>query len=131
MDFIVNLLVVLPARIASYFAWAGPLVMRLIEMHLEMSAALRRDIFDVETVRTFAGKVQTHELLRMLTLFTYSDIQAVHPDALTPWKAENLWRLSMNAANQLDRNVDEERVNIRGRDERIARVLALLPKREA
>ena len=31
----------------------------------------------------------------MLTLFTYADIQAVHPDALTPWKAENLWRLSM------------------------------------
>ena len=112
-------------------AYDSSLVMRLIETHLEMSATLRRDIFDAETVRAFAGKVQTHESLRMLTLFTYSDIQAVHPDALTPWKAENLWRLSMNAANQLDRNVDEERVTIRGRDERIARVLALLPKREA
>jgi [protein-PII] uridylyltransferase len=62
-------------------------------------------------VRAFAGKVQTHELLRMLTLFTYADIAAVHPDALTPWKAENLWRLSMATANQLDRNVDEERVH--------------------
>ena len=30
MDFIVNLLIILPARIASWFAWAGPLVMRLI-----------------------------------------------------------------------------------------------------
>src|SRR3954466_1995831 len=30
MDFIVNLLIVLPARIASFFAWAGPLVMRLV-----------------------------------------------------------------------------------------------------
>ena len=30
MDFIVNLLVILPARIASWFAWAGPLVMRLV-----------------------------------------------------------------------------------------------------
>jgi putative oxidoreductase len=30
MNFIVNLLIVLPARIASYFAWAGPLIMRLI-----------------------------------------------------------------------------------------------------
>jgi putative oxidoreductase len=29
MDFIVNLLIILPARIASFFAWAGPLVMRL------------------------------------------------------------------------------------------------------
>jgi putative oxidoreductase len=30
MDFIVNLLIILPARIASWFAWAGPLVMRLV-----------------------------------------------------------------------------------------------------
>jgi putative oxidoreductase len=30
MNFIVNLLILLPARIASYFPWAGPLLMRLI-----------------------------------------------------------------------------------------------------
>jgi putative oxidoreductase len=30
MNFIVNLLIVLPARIAHFFAWAGPLVMRLV-----------------------------------------------------------------------------------------------------
>ena len=86
-------------------------VVRLIENHLEMSAALRRDIFDSESVRVFADKVGTHDLLRMLTLFTYADISAVHPDALTSWKAENLWRLSMATANQLDRSVDEERVH--------------------
>jgi len=112
-------------------AYDAALVLRLIEMHLEMSNALRRDIFDADTVRTFASKVQTHEALRMLTLFTYADIDAVHPDALTPWKAENLWRLSMNASNQLDRNVDEERVHTSGRDERIVRFLAMLPGREA
>ncbi len=91
-------------------AYESSLVLRLIECHLDMSAALRRDIFDPETVRSFAERVGTHELLRMLTLFTYADISAVHPDALTPWKAENLWRLSMATANQLDRHVDEDRV---------------------
>ena len=30
MNSIVNLLILLPARIASYFAWAGPLIMRII-----------------------------------------------------------------------------------------------------
>lgn len=30
MNFIVNLLILLPARIASHFSWAGPLLMRLI-----------------------------------------------------------------------------------------------------
>ena len=121
-------------------AYDSSMVMRLIENHLEMSAALLRDIFDADTVRAFAGKVQTHEALRMLTLFTYADIAAVHPDALTPWKAENLWRLCMAANNQLDRNVDDERVHTLGsldgtaaskaRDEKIARVLALAPGEE-
>jgi len=30
MNFLVELLILLPARIASYFSWAGPLIMRLI-----------------------------------------------------------------------------------------------------
>src|SRR5690242_18417316 len=30
MHFIINLLILLPAQIASYFSWAGPLIMRLI-----------------------------------------------------------------------------------------------------
>ena len=127
-------------------SYDAALVTRLIEIHLEMSAALRRDIFDAETVRAFAAKVQTHETLRMLTLFTYADIHAVHPEAMTPWKAENLWRLSMATGNQMDRNVDDERVHaVSGpgprtvgrrtpdhqipnyKDERVARVVALLP----
>ena len=105
------------------------LVLRLIESHLEMSAALRRDIFDTDTVRAFAAKVQTPEVLRMLTLFTYADIQAVHPDALTPWKAENLWRLYLATSNYLDRNVDEERVGFRRENEQVLRVTAMLPAR--
>jgi putative oxidoreductase len=30
MYFIINLLILLPAQIASYFSWAGPLIMRII-----------------------------------------------------------------------------------------------------
>lgn len=86
------------------------LVLDLIRNHLEMSAALRRDVFDSETIRSFATRVSTPEGLRMLTLFTYADIAAVHPDALTPWKAENLWRLFIATSNFLDRNVDEQRI---------------------
>jgi len=103
------------------------LLLGLIRNHLEMSAALRRDIFDLETVRAFAGKVQTPEALRMLTLFTYADIHAVHPDALTPWKAENLWRLYLATASYLDRTVDDERVGARVGKELVHRVVALLP----
>jgi [protein-PII] uridylyltransferase len=108
-------------------AYESGLVVSLIANHLEMSAALRRDIFDMETVRAFAGKVHTPEALRMLLLFTYADINAVHPDALTPWKAENLWQLYIATANYLDRSVDDERLGLQEESELVHRVVALLP----
>ncbi len=80
-------------------------VLKLIRLHLEMSNALRRDIFDQENVRAFADKVGNPMLLKMLTLMTYADIKAVSPDALTPWKAESLWQLYMATANFMDRSV--------------------------
>jgi [protein-PII] uridylyltransferase len=112
-------------------SYESGLVLGLIENHLAMSAALRRDIFDAETVRAFAGKVMTPEALRMLTLFTYADINAVHPDALTPWKAENIWRLSIATSNHLDRSVDDERVSAQAESELVHRIAALLPARRA
>jgi [protein-PII] uridylyltransferase len=104
------------------------LVLELIRKHLEMSAALRRDVFDRETIRTFAARVPNPELLKMLTLFTYADIAAVHPDALTAWKAENLWRLYNATTNYLDRSVDDERVAAEANSELLLRIHALLPK---
>jgi [protein-PII] uridylyltransferase len=84
-------------------------VLKLIRLHLEMSAAMRRDIFDMENVRGFAEKIGSPQLLKMLTLMTFADIKAVNPDALTPWKAENLWQFYMSTANFMDRSVDESR----------------------
>ena len=106
--------------------YEGQMVLDLVRHHLEMSAALRRDIFDAETIRAFAGKVQTQEALRMLVLFTYADLNAVHPDALTPWKAENLWRLYIATSNHLDHSVDEERIGALATD-LVARITARLP----
>src|SRR5262249_10792466 len=63
----------------------------LVANHLEMSLTMqRRDIFDPDTIRDFAEKVGTPERLKALYIFTYADIKAVNPDALTPWKAELL-----------------------------------------
>jgi [protein-PII] uridylyltransferase len=112
-------------------SYESDLVLTLVRNHLEMPAALRRDVFDTETVRAFAAKVPTPEALRMLALFTYADICAVHPDALTPWKAENLWRLYMATANYLDRSVDDERVGAHPESELVHRVVALLPGQKA
>ena len=101
-------------------------VLFLIENHLEISAALRRDIFDPETVGAFADKVGTPERLKMLCLLTYADIKAVNPEALTPWKAENVWQLYMGAENYLNRSADH-RVHADVNDEKLARLRSLAP----
>jgi [protein-PII] uridylyltransferase len=79
----------------------------LVGKHMELSAALRRDIFDPETIRQFAAKAETPERLKMLCLLTYADIKAVNPEALTPWKAENIWQLYIGTANFMMRSADE------------------------
>ncbi len=89
----------------------------LIASHLRMSATvLRRDIFDPEAVHDFAQTVGTIERLKMLTLFTYADIKAVNPEALTPWKAEMLWQLYAATENYLNRSVDDQRLYVAGED---------------
>ena len=79
----------------------------LVANHLEMSAAMRRDVFDPSNVKSFADKVGEPERLKMLCLMTYADIKAVNPDAMTPWKAENLWQLYIASANYVNRSADE------------------------
>src|ERR1700721_1698111 len=101
-------------------------VLFLIENHLEISAALRRDIFNPETVGAFADKVGTPERLKMVCLLTYPDIKAVSPEALTPWKAENVCQLYMGAENYLNRSADH-RVHADVNDEKLARLRSLAP----
>jgi len=101
-------------------------VLFLIANHLELSATLRRDIFDHATVAAFAEKMGTPERLKMLCLLTYADIKAVNPEALTPWKAENVWQLYMAAENYLNRSADH-RVHADVNDEKLARLRSLAP----
>jgi UTP:GlnB (protein PII) uridylyltransferase len=79
----------------------------LVASHLEMSAAMRRDVFDPANVKSFAERVGVPERLKMLCLMTYADIKAVNPEAMTPWKADNLWQLYIACANYLSRSADE------------------------
>ncbi len=74
----------------------------LIANHLQMSqVAFRRDTEDPEIVRRFASLVGVEERLKMLCLLTLADIEAVSLETLTPWKEELLWRLYVDAYNQL------------------------------
>jgi [protein-PII] uridylyltransferase len=103
-------------------------VLFLIGSHLEMSAALRRDIFDHQTVENFADSVNTPERLKMLCLLTYADIKSVNLEALTPWKTENIWQLYIATSNHMSHSVDRERVHVEdAHDDRIAHVCVAAP----
>ena len=68
----------------------------------------------------------TPERLKMLCLLTYADIKAVNPEALTPWKAENIWQLYIGTANYMLRSVDE-RLHVDEDDEVLAHLRTLAP----
>ncbi len=101
-------------------------VLFLIARHLDMGSALRRDIFDPQVTRQLADKMRSSEDLKMLCLFTYADIKSVNPEALTPWKAENLWQLYIGAANLMMRSADD-RVHAGGDEELVTHLRTLMP----
>ena len=62
----------------------------LVKYHLLMSnIAFKRDINDIETIRSFCDEVQSAERLRLLYVLTVVDIDAVGPNIWNEWK-ENL-----------------------------------------
>jgi len=101
-------------------------VLFLIEHHLDMGAALRRDIYDPRTIAQFAETVGTPDRLKMICLFTHADIKAVSPETLSAWKAEDLWQLYTGTASYLDRTVDE-RVHADANDEVLNHLRSLVP----
>jgi [protein-PII] uridylyltransferase len=100
----------------------------LVAYHLDLSAAMRRDIFDPEIIHALAKRIGSQERLKMLALMTYADIGSVNPTALSPWKAENLWRVYFLTANYINRSVDDDRLHSAGDDEQVARIRLLAPQ---
>jgi [protein-PII] uridylyltransferase len=88
--------------------------------------AFRRDTEDPAVVRNFARLVETEEHLKMLCLMTLADVEAVSTETLTPWREELLWRLYVDAYNQLTLGYGDEVIE-RGQ----AAVAALLEQRPA
>jgi [protein-PII] uridylyltransferase len=105
----------------------------LIRRHLEMSAVMNsRDLQDPATARHMAGRLETVERLKALTLMTYADISAVNPSAMTPWRAEVLWQLYLLTYNELTRELATDRIPSSASDDPEKRAfLAGLPVRYA
>ena len=90
----------------------------LIEHHLDLSAVMNsRDLSDPGDRARLGARVETLEQVRLLTLITYADISAVNPDAMTPWRLEQLWRTYLVGHRELTRDLDTERIHVHGRRE--------------
>jgi [protein-PII] uridylyltransferase len=78
------------------------LLLFLIDKHLTMShIAFRRDLSDPKVLLLFAQEVRTSEVLRMLLILTYADIQAVGQGTWTNWKGELLLELYEKTLEEL------------------------------
>ncbi len=83
----------------------------LIAHHLDLSQVMSgRDLDDPATALFLSSQVGTYEDLRKLTLLTFADISAVNPTAMTPWRAEQLWRVYSVASEQLTRELASDRI---------------------
>ena len=69
-----------------------------------------RDLDDPGTVRMLAERVETLESLKRLTLLTYADISAVNPEAMTPWRLQQLWHAYLAGYRELTRELETNRI---------------------
>jgi [protein-PII] uridylyltransferase len=84
----------------------------LVECHLEMSSVMSsRDLHDGSTARALADRIGTIERLKLLTMLTYADISAVNPQAMTPWRLEQLWRVYLLAHQELTKELETSRIH--------------------
>lgn len=80
----------------------------LVAQHLSMAhIAERRDLDDERLIIEFARLVGDEDLLKMLYLLTYLDINAVGPQVWTDWKGTLLWELFIKTHTILTRGVPE------------------------
>jgi [protein-PII] uridylyltransferase len=103
----------------------------LIEKHLALSSVMAsRDLSDSATGRLLSAQVETIERLKLLTMLTYADISAVNPQAMTPWRLEQLWRAYLLAHEELTRELGTARIHdVLGMDPERAQFLEGLPTR--
>ena len=112
------------------------LVLFLIRHHLDLSIVMNgRDLEDPATGRLLTAEINTVENLRRLTLLTFADISAVNPNAMSPWRLEQLWRVYLLGIKQLTRELASDRIHepaidlTEGRSPRLIDFLEGFPKR--
>lgn len=69
-----------------------------------------RDMENPATARLLADRVETVERLKLLTVLTYAMLSAGSPDAMTPWRLEQLWSAYRATRQELTRELETDRI---------------------
>lgn len=106
-------------------------ILFLVQHHLDLSSVMSsRDLHDEATAKSLAHGIGTIERLKLLTMLTYADISAVNPQAMSPWRLEQLWLTYVTAYEELTRELATERIHDAvGQPPEIAAFLEGLPTR--
>lgn len=106
-------------------------ILFLVAHHLDLSEVMTsRDVYDGATASSLAHRIGTLERLKLLTMLTYADISAVNPQAMTPWRLEQLWLTYVTAYEELTRELATERIHAAaGQPPEVAAFLEGLPTR--
>jgi len=83
----------------------------LIEHQFDLGEATSvRDMADPATARWLAKRIGTIERLRMLALLTYAGHSSAGVDALSAWRAEQLWQAIEITRRELTRELETDRI---------------------
>ena len=88
-------------------------ILFLTAHHLDLSSLMTsRDLADPSTSRQIAECTGTVERLKLLAVLTYADISAVNPQAMTPWRLEQLWKTYVAGYEEFTRALGTERIRL-------------------
>jgi len=85
------------------------IVSELVLHHLEMAkVSQRRNLNDPKVLDDFIKKVKNKEFLKMLTVLTWCDANAVGPNVWNEWKNSLLWELYHKASQIMEEGITAE-----------------------
>ena len=91
----------------------------LVRHHLDMAKiSQRRNLNDPKVIKEFADLIKNKELLKMLTVLTWCDANAVGPGVWNDWKNSLLWELYNKTLEVLENNIPIEELEKRKLEEK-------------
>ncbi|WP_457623698.1 [protein-PII] uridylyltransferase [Persephonella sp.] len=103
------------------------IVSYLVLYHLEMAKiSQRRNMNEPKVINDFVKVIKNKELLKMLTVLTWCDANAVGPNIWNEWKNALLWELYFKALEVLEKGLSAEEIQKRRLEEKKKRLYALL-----